>query len=161
MRVTEFLVGRDVERQAVTKYISRHEELFEGHTKKVGKEIDLDEVAVEELEKVYPLAKPMTIVTGVPHEEYIKIQNELINAQKIVCDLQSRLAECQSATAAAQAAEMLLEAKSQQLSDLEEKSQELQGENKTLQEENKRLLVELERERSKTWFQKLFRKRSE
>ena len=53
MKVTEFLQGRDVERQAVTRYINRHEDLFKGHTQKVGKEIELDAFAVEQLAEVY------------------------------------------------------------------------------------------------------------
>ena len=46
MKVTDFLKGRDVERQAVTRYINRHEEIFKEHTKKIGKEIELDADAV-------------------------------------------------------------------------------------------------------------------
>ena len=103
MKVTDFLKGREVERQAVTRYINRHEEIFKGHTEKVGKEIELDSVAVEELEKVYPLPKPVTLINGVPHEEFIRVQNELIMAQKVVGELQNRLLEAQEQIATAKA----------------------------------------------------------
>lgn len=66
---------------------------FKGHTKKVGKEIELDSVAVAELEKVYPLPKPITIVDGVSNEDFIRVQNELIASQQRTNELQNRLLE--------------------------------------------------------------------
>jgi hypothetical protein len=144
MKITEFLNGRDVERQAVTRYISRHMEIFNGHTEKIGKELDLDSVAVEELEKVYPIPKPVTIINGVPHEEFIKVQQELINSQKTVNELQSRLLEMQEQIAVGKANELLLE-------DLKTREEEKEEEIKALQKE-------LATEQAKTWFQKLLKK---
>lgn len=144
LKVTDFLKGREVERQAVTRYINRHEEIFKGHTEKVGKEIELDSVAVEELEKVYPLPKPVTLINGVPHEEFIRVQNELIANQKLVSELQNRLLEAQEQIATAKATELLLEDKKQRISDLEAKTESLQE--------------ELNAERSKSWIQKLLGK---
>lgn len=82
MKISEFLQGRSVERQAVTRYINRHDEIFKSHVKKVGKELDLDMVAIEALEKAYPLDMPVNVINGVPKESFIKIQNELIMSQK-------------------------------------------------------------------------------
>lgn len=152
MKVTEFLKGRDVERQAVTRYINRHEENFKGHTKKVGKEIELDSVAVEELEKVYPYPKPVTIINGVPQEEFIRVQNELILSQQRTSELQNRLLEAQEQIATAKATEILLEDKKQRISELEEKLEADKDEIKELQEA-------LEKERSKSWWDKLIGKR--
>lgn len=73
MTVTEFLAGRTVERQAVTRYIERHPEEFANHTSKNGKEIVLDDVAVEILDKKYPLAKPVQVIEGVAPEEHEKL----------------------------------------------------------------------------------------
>ena len=148
MKVTDFLKGREVERQAVTRYINRHEEIFKGHIEKVGKEIELDSVAVEELEKVYPLPKPVTLINGVPHEDFIKVQNELIMTQKVVGELQNRLLEAQEQIATAKATELLLEDKSQRISDLEVKAEADKNEIKALQEA-------LAMERSKSWWDKL------
>ena len=158
MKVTDFLNGREVERQAVTRYINRHEEIFKGHTEKVGKEIELDSVAVEELEKVYPLPKPVTLINGVPHEEFIRVQNELIMAQKVVGELQNRLLEAQEQIATAKATTLLLEDKTQRISDLEAKAEADKDEIKALQEALATERLELEKERSKSWVQKLFKK---
>lgn len=158
MKVTDFLKGREVERQAVTRYINRHEEIFKGHTEKVGKEIELDSVAVEELEKVYPLPKPVTLINGVPHEEFIRVQNELIMAQKVVGELQNRLLEAQEQIATAKATTLLLEDKTQRISDLEAKAEADKDEIKALQEALATERLELEKERSKSWVQKLLGK---
>lgn len=151
MKVTDFLKGRDVERQAVTRYINRHEEIFKGHTQKVGKEIELDADAVAELEKVYPLPKPITIVDGVPHEDFIRVQNELIVSQQRTNELQSRLMDAQEMLATARATEMLLEDKTKRIAELEAREEAKEKEIRALQEA-------LATERSKTWVQKLFRK---
>lgn len=151
MKVTEFLNGREVERQAVTRYINRHDEIFKGHTKKVGKEIELDSVAVEELEKVYPLKKPITIVDGVSQEEFIRVQNELIISQQSISELQKRLLDTQEQLAAARATELLLEDRTKRISELETREVAKEQEIRDLQEK-------LATERSKTWVQKLLGK---
>lgn len=151
MKVTDFLKGRDVERQAVTRYINRHEEIFKGHTEKVGKEVELDSVAVEELEKVYPYPKPVTIINGVPQEEFIRVQNELIISQQRTSELQNRLLEAQERIATARATEMLLEDKTKRIAELEARDEAKEQEIRALQEA-------LATERSKTWVQKLFKK---
>lgn len=140
-----------MERQAVTRYINRHEEIFKGHTERVGKEIELDMVAVEELEKVYPLPKPVVIVDGVPQEEFMRVQSELIASQKITNELQKRLLEVQVEIATAKATELLLEDKTKRIEELEAREQAKEQEIRALQEA-------LATERSKTWLQKLFRK---
>lgn len=76
LKISEFLQGRSVARQAVTRYINRHDEIFKNHVKKDGKELDLDMVAIEALEKAYPLEMPVNVINGVPKESFIKIQNE-------------------------------------------------------------------------------------
>jgi hypothetical protein len=151
VKVTEFLKGREAERQAVTRYINRHEEIFKGHTERVGKELELDSVAVEELDKVYPIPKPVTIINGVPQEEHIKVQNELIMSQKTINELQSRLLEAQEQIAIGKAQELLLEDKTKRISELEAKEQADKEKIAELQEE-------LAAERSKSWLQKLLGK---
>lgn len=162
MKVTDFLHGREVERQAVTRYINRHEDLFEGHTRKVGKEIELDEFAVEELAKVYPLMKPVTVINGVPQEEYIKVQKELIDSKSQVSALQGRILEMQNLVAIAEAKELLLEDRTQRLEEMTAREEAKEQELRELREEKDREIRELrealEQERAKTWFQKLFGK---
>ena len=118
MKISEFLQGRSVERQAVTRYINRHDEIFKSHVKKVGKELDLDMVAIEALEKAYPLDMPVNVINGVPKESFIKIQNELIMSQKKIESLQGQLLDVQGQIATAKAQELLLEDKINQVSEL-------------------------------------------
>ena len=124
MKISEFLQGRSVERQAVTRYINRHDEIFKNHVKKVGKELDLDMVAIEALEKAYPLDMPVNIINGVPKESFIKIQNELIMSQKKIESLQGQLLDVQEQIAAAKAQELLLEDKTNQVSELKKQIDE-------------------------------------
>lgn len=80
MIITEFLEGRTVERQAVTRYIERHPEEFNGHISKKGREIDLDDIAIAILDKKYPLAKPIQVINGVDPEEYNMLQKKYMAA---------------------------------------------------------------------------------
>ena len=141
MKIGQFIQGRGVERQAVSRYINRHKEEFNGHISKDGKEMELDSYAVSVLEEVYPLAKPVTIIEGVPHEEYIRLQEELINSHKIISDLQNRLIEQQNVLTDMKVSYALLETKE-----------------KTIDDELTALKEELEQEKSKTWFQKLLKR---
>lgn len=60
-------------------------------------------VAIEALEKAYPLEMPVNVINGVPKESFIKIQNELIMSQKKVESLQGQLLDVQEQMAAAKA----------------------------------------------------------
>lgn len=149
MKISEFLQGRSVERQAVTRYINRHDEIFKNHVKKVGKELDLDMVAIEALEKAYPLDMPVNIINGVPKESFIKIQNELIMSQKKVESLQGQLLDVQEQIAAAKAQELLLEDKTNQVSELKEQIN-------LKNDEIENLKKQLSEEKSKGFFAKIF-----
>lgn len=151
MKITDFLKGRDVKRQAVTRYINRHDEIFKGHTDRVGKEIELDSYAIAELEKIYPYPKPVTIIDGVPQKEFIRVQNELIASQQRTSELQNRLLEVQEQIVIAKATELLLEDRTKRISDLEAQEEEKEQEIRALKDE-------LAKERSKSWVQKLFGK---
>lgn len=149
MKISEFLQGRSVARQAVTRYINRHDEIFKNHVKKVGKELDLDMVAIEALEKAYPLDMPVNIINGVPKESFIKIQNELIMSQKKVESLQGQLLDVQEQIAAAKAQELLLEDKTNQVSELKKQIDLKNDEIENLKEQ-------LSEEKSKGFFAKIF-----
>lgn len=149
LKISEFLQGRSVERQAVTRYINRHDEIFKNHVKKVGKELDLDMVAIEALEKAYPLDMPVNIINGVPKESFIKIQNELIMSQKKVESLQGQLLDVQEQIAAAKAQELLLEDKTNQVSELKKQIDLKNDEIENLKEQ-------LSEEKSKGFFAKIF-----
>lgn len=148
MKISEFLQGRSVERQAVTRYINRHE-IFKSHVKKVGKELDLDMVAIEALEKAYPLDMPVNVINGVPKESFIKIQNELIMSQKKIESLQGQLLDVQGQIATAKAQELLLEDKINQVSELKKQIDLKNDEIENLKEQ-------LSEEKSKGFFAKIF-----
>ncbi len=149
MKISEFLQGRSVARQAVTRYINRHDEMFKNHVKKDGKELDLDMVAIEALEKIYPLEMPVNVIDGVPKESFIKIQNELIASQKKIEGLQGQLLDVQEQIAVAKAQEFLLEDKTNQISELKEQIG-------LKNDENKNLKAQLSEEKSKGFFAKIF-----
>ena len=149
MKISEFLQGRSVERQAVTRYINRHDEIFKSHVKKVGKELDLDMVAIEALEKAYPLDMPVNVINGVPKESFIKIQNELIMSKKKIESLQGQLLDVQGQIATAKAQELLLEDKTNQVSELKKQIDLKNDEIENLKEQ-------LSEEKSKGFFAKIF-----
>ena len=149
MKISEFLQGRSVARQAVTRYINRHDEIFKNHVKKDGKELDLDMVAIEALEKIYPLEMPVNVIDGVPMESFVKIQNELIASQKKIEGLQGQLLDVQEQIVTAKAQQFLLEDKTNQISELKEqiglKNDEIEN-----------LKAQLSEEKSKGFFAKIF-----
>jgi predicted RNase H-like nuclease (RuvC/YqgF family) len=149
LKISEFLQGRSVARQAVTRYINRHDETFKNHVKKEGKELDLDMVAIEALEKIYPLEMPVNVIDGVPKESFIKIQNELIASQKKIEGLQGQLLDVQEQIAVAKAQELLLEDRTNQVSELKEQINLKNNEIESLKEQ-------LSEEKSKGFFAKIF-----
>lgn len=151
LKTSDFLNGRNVERQALTRYINRHPELFKNHTKKVGKEIELDDEAVAILDKIYPLIQPVELINGVPQEVHIKIQNELIQVQKDNAELMKALLQAHEQLSVANTEKLLLEEKTKQFD-------ELKADNRQLTDELAITKQELEHERNKGFFAKLFGK---
>lgn len=159
MKITEFLQGRNVKRQAVTRYINRHEDFFAGHIQKVSKEIDLDMVAVRELEKVYPLEKPITVLDGIPHEVFEKVQAELIATQQKNSELMAKLLDATEQISMAKATQVLLEDKTKRIDALETLSEAQKQSLREKDEQIHSLQEKLEIERSKGWLKKLFGKK--
>lgn len=144
MRISEFVIGRNVEKQAVYRYINRHEELLEKCTKD-GKELDVPMEVIAELEKQYPLAKPNVIINGVPDEEHREVLNRLADSNEQLAKAKDMMLEMQKMLSTQQ---LLVAEQKGNLALLEDRESRLE-------EENERLKAELEREKSKTWFQKL------
>lgn len=103
MNISEFLNGRSVQRQTVTRYIQRHKTEFEGHTKRKGKELELDAVATELLERKYPLTSPIKVI------EDAETRKALIEAQAEIIRLQAKLMESAEIVADARVKMQLLE----------------------------------------------------
>lgn len=137
MKISEFVLGRNVEKQAVYRYINRHEELL-SKCSKDGKELDMPIEVVEELEKQYPLAKPVVIINGLDPDKERELREQLDYAKSTVIRLQNELTD-----------QLLLNAEN------ETKALLLEDKQKRTEEEVERLKAELEQEKSKTWWQKL------
>lgn len=106
-------------------------------------------VAIEALEKIYPLEMPVNVIDGVPKESFIKIQNELIASQKKIEGLQGQLLDVQEQIAVAKAQELLLEDRTNQVSELKEQIDLKNNEIESLKEQ-------LSEEKSKGFFAKIF-----
>ena len=91
MKTSEFIKGRRVERQALTRYSKRHSELFAGHIVKNGKEIELDDVAVEILNNKYPLQQLVQIVEDTESIKKLAAANEKIAKLQEVIGQQKEL----------------------------------------------------------------------
>ena len=91
MKTSEFIKGRRVERQALTRYINRHSELFADHIVKNGKEIELDDVAVEILNNKYPLQQLVQIVEDTESIKKLAAANEKIAKLQEVIGQQKEL----------------------------------------------------------------------
>lgn len=128
MTIAEFCKGRNVDTQAIRKYIERHPDDFKGHTGKKGREITLDDHALAILEDKYPFPAPVEVI------EDVEARRKLIQAQEMIIQLQTRLQDQTAAIAHAEATRMLLEDREEQL---------------------QRTYDLLEQERAKTWWDKL------
>lgn len=128
MNISDFARERNIEPQAVTRYINRHPEIKK-HTSKVGRSVDLHPEALQILEEVYPLPKPVQIIQGVDPEEYNRVQRELellhqkyeSSLEKIAL-LQSERVEDQRKIAQMDAQRLLLEDKEKQLREEKERA---------------------------------------
>ena len=162
MNISEFARLRGVEPQTVSRYISRHKDDFEEHTTNDGKSIVLDEIAISILEKQYPL--PIDLY-GVSKEEYDELKAKyeamtvvLAKTQDNLSHSQDRVERLTEKYLEAESNKYLLEDREKQL---KEKDEALSRERERADQERRRveeLQKELEKERNKTWWDKLRRK---
>lgn len=144
MTITEFANSRGVQSQTVSIYINRHEEMFSGHTKRAGKTVELDEEALEILDKQYPLPKMVEIIEDKEsREELIKTQKALIQTQRKMEELRGVVADAEKAVARAEAVQLLLEDKEAQLQKANERLDRLEE-----RPDQKDVLIEKERKNS-------------
>ena len=84
MKVNEFIQGRYIQAQVIYKYMQRHRHLFKGHTHKTGREIILDDTAIEILEKLYP--KPVYTP-----EDYQSLEYKIALLEKDIAEKDLRI----------------------------------------------------------------------
>jgi len=165
MNITEFASARNEQSQTISIFIKRHPEQFEGHTRKVGKTVELDEVALEILEKQYPLPRPVQLMNGVDPEEHKAVQDKLTAAQEFIIKLQDKMMEDQKLLAQAEAQKILLEDRESQLKiateEGEKKDTEIDLQKKKIEEQNRQLeelKLENERLKNRSLFERIFNK---
>lgn len=141
MNISEFAESRHVGTQTVSKYISRHPELFDGLVTREGKSVVLSDAALEKLDAVYPLPKPVEVI--VDHAS----RDKLILAQERIIQLQEQLTAQAQLVADARYYKLMIEQKDdalehmdRELADktaaLEEKDAALQAHEKDLQDKD-------------------------
>lgn len=133
MTITEFAETRNQQPQTISKYINRHADKFKGHTKKIGKSVELDKEAVNMLGDAYPLPKPVTIVNGVPEEEHLKAladKDEQIRIlQSKIISMQEQYSKLALESADLKAKALLLEDKEKRIEDLQSELQQKENRN--------------------------------
>lgn len=164
MNISEFARSRGEEPQTVRHYINSHPDIKK-HTRKNGKETELTDEAIELLDKVYPLPRPVQLVNGVDPEEHKDVQDKLTAAQEFIIKLQNKMMEDQKLLAQAEAQKILLEDRESQLKiateEGEKKDTEIDLQKKKIEEQN-RQLEELknknERLKNRSLFERIFNK---
>lgn len=148
--ISEFAESRKVDRDTINAWIRKHPEVNDS-CKMQGKDkvIDTSCEAYQLLEKKYPLPQLLQIV------EDTESRVKLIKAQELIIQMQGKMAEQSIIIAKAEVTKALLEDKEKQL---KEKDEALSRERSRADQERSRaeeLQKELEKERNKSWWQKL------
>ena len=164
MNISEFARSRGVEPQTVRHYVNDHE-YIKKHTKKVGKTVELSEEAIEFLDKIYPLPRPVQLMNGVDPDEHKAVQDKLTAAQEFIIKLQNKMMEDQKLLAQAEAQKILLEDRESQLKiateEGEKKDTEIDLQKKKIEEQNRQLEElknENERLKNRSLFERIFNK---
>lgn len=157
MNISEFARSRGIEPQTVRHYVNDHEDIKK-HTKKVGKTVELSDEAIELLDKIYPLPRPVQLVNGVDPDEHKAVQDKLTAAQDFIIKLQNKMMEDQKLLAQAEAQKQLLEDKEAQLNAAKVEGEKKDTEIDDLKKANEDLRVELERLKNRSFFDRLFNK---
>ena len=176
MKIQEFVKGRNISYAAVFQYIKRHSDLFDGHIGK-SNNIVLDDTALQILDERYPLAQPVQVVQDVEARERIA---ELQEKYIFLLEENSRLTQENANLMLEHHKNMLLEeeleAQQKELQELRSlrkeqrswvkefnsQSREIANLENLLAKERQeqriretKLQQELEREKNKTWWDKL------
>lgn len=162
MKIKDFIDGRNVSYQTVRKYIVNHPDLFKGHIGRTNN-IVLDDVAIEILEKKYPLPEPVQVIQDTEAreklqaitEKYINVleENKLLieqNAQLLVIQSKQKYLEEENRNLSAELDEGVRYAQY-----LEKKIEEQKASYEFLQGQLKTVEFNLAVEKKKTWWDKL------
>ena len=148
MNISEFARSRGAEPQTVRHYINSHPDI-KIHTRKTGKETELTDEAIELLDKVYPLPRPVQLMNGIDPEEHKAALDKLAKTQEYIIQLQEKMMEDQKLIAQAEAQKILLEDKETQLeaarSEGEKKDHQLEDDKKKIDEQTNKKEIKPEK----------------
>lgn len=114
--VSSFAESRNVDRNAITQYIRRHPDLFEGHTIVESQRMYFDDAAMEFLDKQYPLPSPVEVIPDTKSRELLLAeQQKTIMLQDELMKLKDQLHESQLKLAKQENNILLLEDRSKRM----------------------------------------------
>lgn len=114
--VSDFAESRGVDRNAVTQYIRRHSEIFEGHTQVESMRMYFDDAAMEYLDKKYPLPSPVEVIPDTKSRELLLAeQQKTIMLQDELMKLKDQLHETQLKLTKQESNMLLLEDRSKRM----------------------------------------------
>lgn len=155
MKLTEFAKARNIDNQRVSRYINRHKDIFKCTVHKEGKEIILDDEAVEILNEKYPLPTQIIVEDNELAKKNLQLTEELKEAYKYISQMEHQLGENVALIEAAKYKTLLLEDKEKQVENMEnelkDKDREIEAYGNLVEE----LKEKLQTEKDKTWWQKL------
>ena len=121
MNIKEFANTHNQQTSTVSMYIRRHKELFEGHIKKVGVNLYLDDHAINLLEEQYSTQKPIVLDDlDETQKKYIRALEQNNHLHQQIVQLQTQLQESNSI-------KLLFEKQENELEKLKEKYEKLKN----------------------------------
>lgn len=121
MNIKEFANTHNQQTSTVSMYIRRHKELFEGHIKKVGVNLYLDDHAINLLEEQYSTQKPIVLADlDETQKKYIRALEQNNHLHQQIVQLQTQLQESNSI-------KLLFEKQENELEKLKEKYEKLKN----------------------------------
>lgn len=155
MKIKDFVQGRNVSYDTVRKYIINHQQEFKGHIGKANN-IVLDDVAIQILDQKYPLAQPVQVVQDVEARDRLAVLQEKYIS---LLEENNRLTQENANLMLAHHKNMLLEeeleAQQQELHSLRKEQRSWVKDRQEQRNREAQLQQELEREKNKTWWDKL------
>jgi hypothetical protein len=128
MKISDFVVGRNVEKQAVYRYLVRHRDLYDRCERNGnGKDLDIPDDVVQALDQQYPVAKPVIVINGLSPEDERQLRDQLARTQEQLIAVQSQLTNTLQQLSQQQHAVYMLDSKQERIKELEAEIEQLQN----------------------------------
>lgn len=155
MKIQEFAKERNVSYATVFQYIKRHPDLFDGHIGK-SNNIVLDDTALQILDERYQREKPVQVICDTEARDRLAVLQEKYIS---LLEENNRLTQENANLMLAHHKNMLLEeeleAQQQELHSLRKEQRSWVKDRQEQRNREAQLQQELEREKNKTWWDKL------